>query len=194
MAGLSRPSTSLNEHAKCQPRRLITSPRRFPMPTAPPHIGHAYERIATDVMARFARLDGTMCFSSPAWTSTGRRCSRRRRARVDAAGAGRPQRAAIRRDGRPAECAADDIVRTTAARHREAVQEIWKRMEANGDIYLSNIPAGIRCATRPTTTRTRSKREGKKYSTQDRNAGGMGGGGKLFLQALGLSPSFAEDL
>ncbi|MFP5469329.1 MAG: class I tRNA ligase family protein, partial [Alphaproteobacteria bacterium] len=27
-------------------------------PNGPPHIGHAYEAIATDVLARFKRLDG----------------------------------------------------------------------------------------------------------------------------------------
>ncbi len=32
---------------------------------------------------------------------------------------------------------ADDIVRTTSPRHKLAVQEIWRRMAANGDIYLS---------------------------------------------------------
>ncbi len=35
---------------------------------------------------------------------------------------------------------ADVIVRTTSAAHREASQEIWRRMEANGDIYLSKYP------------------------------------------------------
>ena len=32
---------------------------------------------------------------------------------------------------------ADDVVRTTQARHKAASQEIWRRMAANGDIYLS---------------------------------------------------------
>ena len=32
---------------------------------------------------------------------------------------------------------ADDILRTTEARHKTSVQEIWRRMAANGDIYLS---------------------------------------------------------
>jgi methionyl-tRNA synthetase len=32
---------------------------------------------------------------------------------------------------------ADDIVRTTQPRHARAVQAIWERMAANGDIYLS---------------------------------------------------------
>ena len=32
---------------------------------------------------------------------------------------------------------ADDVVRTTQTRHKETVQEIWRRMAAQGDIYLS---------------------------------------------------------
>jgi len=28
-----------------------------------PHIGHAYTSVAADVMARFKRLDASMCFS-----------------------------------------------------------------------------------------------------------------------------------
>jgi methionyl-tRNA synthetase len=33
-------------------------------------------------------------------------------------------------------CSNDDFIRTTEERHRLACQEIWRRMEANGDIYL----------------------------------------------------------
>ena len=33
-------------------------------------------------------------------------------------------------------CSNDDFIRTTEERHRIACQEIWRRMEANGDIYL----------------------------------------------------------
>ena len=39
-----------------QQNYLITT--AIPYANGAPHIGHAYERIATDVMARFARLDG----------------------------------------------------------------------------------------------------------------------------------------
>ena len=35
-----------------------TSRLRFLIPTETPHIGHAYETIAADVLARFKRLDG----------------------------------------------------------------------------------------------------------------------------------------
>ena len=39
---------------------LITT--AIPYANGAPHIGHAYERIATDVMARFQRLDGADVF------------------------------------------------------------------------------------------------------------------------------------
>src|SRR3990172_1622389 len=39
-----------------KPRYYITTAISYP--NAPPHIGHAYEVIATDAIARFMRLDG----------------------------------------------------------------------------------------------------------------------------------------
>ncbi len=79
--------------------------------------------------------------SSPAWTSMARRCSRRRRAK----GSRRSNSPTARRRNLPPwalalEAPADDIVRTTQPRHHEAAQEIWRRMAAKGDIYLSKYP------------------------------------------------------
>ena len=39
-------------------------------PNGPPHIGHAYEAIAADAIARFQRARGATCASRPAPTST----------------------------------------------------------------------------------------------------------------------------
>jgi methionyl-tRNA synthetase len=39
--------------------------------------------------------------------------------------------------GEKLNAAADDVVRTTQPRHKATVQEIWRRMAAKGDIYLS---------------------------------------------------------
>ena len=40
-----------------------------------PHLGHAYEKVLVDVIARFRRLMGDRgAISSPAPTSTARRC------------------------------------------------------------------------------------------------------------------------
>ncbi len=33
-------------------------------------------------------------------------------------------------------CSNDDFIRTTEERHKKACQELWKRMAANGDVYL----------------------------------------------------------
>ena len=39
-----------------KPRYYLTTAIAYP--NGPPHIGHAYEAIATDAIARFMRLDG----------------------------------------------------------------------------------------------------------------------------------------
>ena len=33
-------------------------------------------------------------------------------------------------------CSNDDFIRTSEARHKKAVNDIWLKMEENGDIYL----------------------------------------------------------
>jgi methionyl-tRNA synthetase len=106
-------------------------------PNGAPHIGHAYEAIATDAIARFKRLDG---FDVYFLTGT------------DEHGIKMVQTAA--RDGiTPRElaernvplfqkmvaaygCSNDDFIRTTEPRHYAASQAIWERMQAAGDIYL----------------------------------------------------------
>lgn len=47
-------------------------------PNGRPHIGHAYEMIAADAIARFQRQQGRDVFSRPAPTSMASRWSRRR--------------------------------------------------------------------------------------------------------------------
>ncbi len=60
---------------------------------------------------------------------------------------------------------ADDIVRTTSQRHKEAVTEIWKRMEANGDIYLSKYSGWYSVRDEAYYGEDEiEEREGKRYS------------------------------
>ncbi|MDE2384987.1 MAG: methionine--tRNA ligase [Alphaproteobacteria bacterium] len=110
----------------------------IPYANGAPHIGHAYERIATDVMARFKRLDGADVLFITGMDEHGQKMQQ------TAAREGiTPQELADRtaalfeQMGEDLNARTDDIVRTTQARHRESVQEIWRRMEANGDIYLA---------------------------------------------------------
>jgi methionyl-tRNA synthetase len=110
----------------------------IPYANGAPHIGHAYERIATDAFARFQRLDGRETLFVTGMDEHGLKMQQ------TAAREGLTPRALADRTaaqfevmGDKLNARADDIVRTTQARHREAVQEIWRRMAARGDIYLS---------------------------------------------------------
>ncbi|MGA9763971.1 MAG: methionine--tRNA ligase [Rhodomicrobium sp.] len=107
-------------------------------PNAEPHIGHAYEAIATDALARFKRLDG-----HPVFFVTG----------VDAHGL-KMKQTAEKLGVTPLELAEqntekfkqmlaglnvayDDFISTREERHFDSVPEIWRRMEKAGDIYLA---------------------------------------------------------
>ncbi|MDZ4842965.1 MAG: methionine--tRNA ligase [Hyphomicrobium aestuarii] len=105
-------------------------------PNGVPHIGHAYEAIATDTIARFERLDGRDVFFLTGTDEHGLKMKQ------TAAKEGiTPRELADRNAARFAQMAAtlglsnDDFIRTTEERHARSCQEIWRRMEANGDIY-----------------------------------------------------------
>ncbi|MBL8790966.1 MAG: methionine--tRNA ligase, partial [Rhizobiales bacterium] len=110
----------------------------IPYANGAPHIGHAYERIATDVMARFKRLDGADVLFITGMDEHGQKMQQTA-AREGLTPQGLADRTAAQFEamGDLLNARADDIVRTTSQHHKEAVTEIWKRMEANGDIYLS---------------------------------------------------------
>jgi methionyl-tRNA synthetase len=106
-------------------------------PNGPPHIGHAYEAIATDAIARFERLDGKDVFFLTGTDEHGLKMQQ------TAAKEGiSPRALADRNAARFREMATalglshDDFIRTTEPRHYEASVALWKRMEAAGDIFL----------------------------------------------------------
>jgi methionyl-tRNA synthetase len=107
-------------------------------PNGAPHIGHAYEAIATDAIARFKRLDGYEVLFSTGTDEHGLKIQQA------AAKAGLSPRAlADSMAGlfetmvKALNCSHDRFIRTTEPVHYAAAQELWRRMEANGDIYLS---------------------------------------------------------
>ena len=106
-------------------------------PNGPPHIGHAYEAIATDAIARFERLDGKDVFFLTGTDEHGLKMKQ------TAAREGvTPRELADRNAARFFEMAAtlnlsnDDFIRTTEDRHHEACVELWRRMEKAGDIFI----------------------------------------------------------
>jgi methionyl-tRNA synthetase len=122
-------------------RRLFYITTAIPYANGTPHIGHAYERIATDAIARFKRLDGYDVLFVTGMDEHGQKMQR-----TAARDGLTPQQLA---DGTAAQFAemgaelfaeTDDVVRTTQARHHTAARELWTRMAAAGDIYLSKYP------------------------------------------------------
>lgn len=107
-------------------------------PNGAPHVGHAYEYIATDAIARFKRLDG---FDVRFLTGTD---EHGQKVAETAAAAGLPTAELARRNSdvfqrmqEALNISFDRFIRTTDADHHEASKEIWRRMQAAGDIYLA---------------------------------------------------------
>lgn len=110
----------------------------IPYANGAPHIGHAYERIAADVMARFKRLDGADVMFITGMDEHGQKMQQTAaRENITAQELSDRTAALFETMGEHLNAVTDDIVRTTSTRHRKSVTEIWKRMEAAGDIYLS---------------------------------------------------------
>jgi methionyl-tRNA synthetase len=109
-------------------------------PNGEPHIGHAYEMVATDAIARWRRLEGREVFFLTGTDEHGLKMVQ------TAHREGLSTRAlANRNSARFRELAAalnisnTDFIRTTEERHIKSSQEIWRRMAAsnNGDVYQS---------------------------------------------------------
>lgn len=105
-------------------------------PNGKPHIGHAYELIATDAMARFQRLDGKDVFFLTGTDEHGQKMQQTARNEGIA-----PEVLAERNSneframGKLLNASNDDFIRTTEERHHQTVQAVWNRMAERGDIY-----------------------------------------------------------
>ena len=107
-------------------------------PNGEPHIGHAYEHIATDAMARFKRLDGYDVFFMTGTDEHGLKMQQSAdREGITAKELADRNSAAFLQMEADMGTSYDRFIRTTDADHYAAAQAIWKRMEDNGDIYLS---------------------------------------------------------
>ena len=105
-------------------------------PNGKPHIGHAYELIATDAMARFQRLDGKDVFFLTGTDEHGQKMQQTARAEgIEPAVLAERNSNEFREMGKLLNASNDDFIRTTEPRHHEACREIWNRMADNGDIY-----------------------------------------------------------
>ncbi|MDP9137374.1 MAG: methionine--tRNA ligase [Pseudomonadota bacterium] len=106
-------------------------------PNGAPHIGQAYEALATDALARFKRLDGYDVLFLTGTDEHGQKI----------------QQTAARQSKTPQtfvdemtplfqamvkslNCSNDDFIRTTERRHKITVTDLWRRLVEAGDIFL----------------------------------------------------------
>jgi methionyl-tRNA synthetase len=106
-------------------------------PNGDPHIGHAYEYIATDSIARFKRLDG---FDVRYLTGTdvhGQKMAETAAALgISTAELARRNSDVFQGLQEKLNISFDRFIRTSDADHFDASIELWKRMNESGDIYL----------------------------------------------------------
>jgi methionyl-tRNA synthetase len=131
-------SPSLGGGEKTQaPRNAYYITTSIAYPNGPPHLGYAYEVIATDAIARFMRLDGRDVFFLTGTDEHGVKMLQ------TAAKENLTPRELVTRNVplfqamvKKFNCSNDDNIRTTEPRHFRSSQAIWQRMQEAGDIYL----------------------------------------------------------
>jgi methionyl-tRNA synthetase len=106
-------------------------------PNGRPHMGHAYEAIATDAIARFKRLDDFDVRFLTGTDEHGLKIAQAAKAagispRDYVDGTSQPFIELDRQLG----ISFDRFIRTTDADHRALCEALWQRMAANGDLYL----------------------------------------------------------
>jgi methionyl-tRNA synthetase len=131
----SKSKRSPNAKVKKKPKYYLTTAIAYP--NGPPHIGHAYEAIATDAIARFKRLDGYDVFFLTGTDEHGIKMVQ------TAAKENLTPRELVERNVprfkamvKTFEISNDHFIQTSMEdRHRLSSLAIWKRMWAAGDIY-----------------------------------------------------------
>src|SRR4026207_35509 len=103
-------------------------------PNGAPHIGHAYEAVATDALARCRRLQGRDVFFLTGTDEHGIKRLQTAKAQgispAELADRNTPKfRAMVAAVNR----SHDDFITTREERHKRACQELWRRMQAAGD-------------------------------------------------------------
>lgn len=112
----------------------ITTPIFYP--NGEPHIGHAYNAIASDCLARFERLKNVNVLFVSGTDEHGLKMQQTAEKQNIT-----PQELADKNSAvfikmlKELNCSNDDFIRTTQNRHHEACVALWNKMLDNGDIY-----------------------------------------------------------
>jgi methionyl-tRNA synthetase len=116
------------------PKFYITTAISYP--NGPPHVGHAYEVLATDAIARFKRFDGYDVYFLTGTDEHGIKMKQTAvREGIDPRELADRNTPLFQKMVAALGCSNDDFIRTVEPRHHRSSQEIWRRMAAAGDIY-----------------------------------------------------------
>jgi methionyl-tRNA synthetase len=108
-------------------------------PNGVPHIGHAYEAIATDALARFQRLDGKDVFFLTGTDEHGLKMIQTAEAeKLPTLEVATRNALRFKEMDQRLNVSFDRFIRTTEEQHHRSSQAIWQRMADNGDIYLDS--------------------------------------------------------
>jgi methionyl-tRNA synthetase len=106
-------------------------------PNGPPHVGHAYEAITSDVIARFQRMMGRDVFFLTGTDEHGLKMAQAARERgIEPLALADEMSSLFRAMDERLQISHDRFIRTTEPAHHQASQAIWKAMADRGDIYL----------------------------------------------------------
>ena len=106
-------------------------------PNGRPHVGHAYEAIATDAIARWRRAEGREVRFLTGTDEHGLKMAQTARNRgITPRELADEMSSAFREMVATLNISCDRFIRTTDADHYEASAAIWRAMRDNGDIYL----------------------------------------------------------
>ena len=106
-------------------------------PNGRPHIGHAYEAIATDAIARYYRLAGRDVLFTTGTDEHGLKMAQTARSRgISPRELADEMSSHFRAMDDALNISYDRFIRTTDADHYAASAALWQAMKANGDIYL----------------------------------------------------------
>jgi methionyl-tRNA synthetase len=102
-----------------------------------PHLGHAYEMILTDVMARFQRALGRDVYFLTGTDEHGEKVSKTAEQNdISPRDFADKNADSFREATQTLDISSDDFIRTTEDRHHKAAQAMWKTLQERGDIYL----------------------------------------------------------
>jgi len=124
------------------PRYITTT---LPYVNDNPHLGHAFEFVQADTLARFWRLMGHEVFFNTGTDEHGQKIAQK----ADEAGESRQAyvdhyAGQFKKLGKGLNLSYDAFIRTTDEKHVKAAQEIWRRCATNGDIYKKKY-TGLYC-------------------------------------------------